>query len=414
MDRPDLDECVGGVLMMPQGSPKHLSGANEAPLIRKRRILLVVPYPVFPTAGGGQIRMVGLARGMARAGQRVTVLTPYHPAQKSEALQNEPFELQQVPYFFPMHTLLQGRLLPYHVIASFHPGLKLLVTRIMRDFDVVIFSQVAFASLLACIPDGVQVGYDAQNVEFDYVRHECRHPWIAERVGRRIRRLEQALVERSNHVFSVSSNDRERLMDLYAMPGEKCTLAPNGISKIHPTSDDAAAMEARFPGMASFSRKAIYSGSDVEHNRIAVQYLLEHVAPHAKDVGFVIQGGCGQRFAHQSTLPNVFMDTDHRSFRRYAVAGTIGLNLVVTGSGTNLKLLHYLSHGLPVLSTPFGVRGFSDLESSVLVRERDRFVDALSDGEFPEPVESEYLWDHYSWDRIARDMVETLEVSSPS
>ena len=50
----------------------------------------------------------------------------------------------------------------------------------------------------------------------------------------------------------------------------------------------------------------------------------------------------------------------------------------------------------------------------MLVRERDRFVDALSDGEFPEPVESEYLWDHYSWDRIARDMVETLEVSSPS
>ena len=64
-----------------------------------------------------------------------------------------------------------------------------------------------------------------------------------------------------------------------------------------------------------------------------------------------------------------------------------------------------------MLSTPFGVRGFSDLESSVLVRERDRFVDALSDGEFPEHVESEYLWDHYSWDRIARDMVETLVVS---
>jgi len=398
--------------MMLQESLGQHRISTDCPPGRKRRILFIVPYSVLPASGGGQIRVVELARGMARSGQSVTILTPYHPAQKVEALQNEPFELRQVPYFFPLHTLLQGRFLPYHVIASFHPGLKLLVARMMQDFDVVLFSQVAFASLLSCIPKNVQVVYDAQNVEFDYVRHECRNPWIAELVGRRIQRLEKSLVERSDHVFSVCSNDQERLERLYSMPGQKCTLAPNGISKVCPSTVDATAMESQCPGISAFQKRAIYSGSDVEHNRIAVQYLLEHVAPHAKNVGFVIQGGCGQRFAGQSSVPNVFFDTDHRAFSRYAVRGTIGLNLVVTGSGTNLKLLHYLSHGLPVLSTPFGVRGYSDLESSVLVRERDQFADTLIHGQFPEPIDPDYLWDHYSWDKIALHMVETLEATA--
>jgi len=35
----------------------------------------------------------------------------------------------------------------------------------------------------------------------------------------------------------------------------------------------------------------------------------------------------------------------------------IGLNPVLSGSGTNLKLLDYAAAGLPIVSTPFGARG---------------------------------------------------------
>ena len=399
----------GGGLMVLGTDSQPPRDAHDPRPVRRRRFLIVVPYPVLPAQGGGQIRMVGLARGIARCGQSVTILTPYHSAQRAEVLENELFELRQVPCLLPLNSLLRGRLLPYHAAASFHPGLGWLVSPTMRAFDVVIFAQVSFASLLSCIPEGVQVAYDAQNVEFDYVRQECQYPWVADLVGRRIRGLEQALVDRSDHVFSVSSEDRCRLQELYVMPGGKCTLARNGIANITPPTDDASAMEARFPPIAAFHRIALYSGSDVEHNRLAVRFLLEHVAPRATEIGFVIHGGCGQRFSRQTTLPNVFYDTDHRHFSQYAVTRTIGLNLVNTGSGTNLKLLHYLSHGLPVLSTPFGVRGYQDLESLVLIRDREQFAEALREGHFPKPPDREYLWKNYSWDRIARDMVQTLE-----
>jgi glycosyltransferase involved in cell wall biosynthesis len=36
---------------------------------------------------------------------------------------------------------------------------------------------------------------------------------------------------------------------------------------------------------------------------------------------------------------------------------TVGLNPILTGSGTNLKMAEYAAWGLPVLSTAFGARG---------------------------------------------------------
>ncbi|MDG2385198.1 MAG: hypothetical protein P8N76_26240 [Pirellulaceae bacterium] len=53
----------------------------------------------------------------------------------------------------------------------------------------------------------------------------------------------------------------------------------------------------------------------------------------------------------------IVFDGRHDNFSTWAVPGTIGLNPVDQGSGTNLKLIHDLTHRLPVSTTPFGMRG---------------------------------------------------------
>jgi glycosyltransferase involved in cell wall biosynthesis len=37
----------------------------------------------------------------------------------------------------------------------------------------------------------------------------------------------------------------------------------------------------------------------------------------------------------------------------------VALNPVTSGSGTNLKMLHYAAAGVPIVSTPFGARGLA-------------------------------------------------------
>ena len=391
--------------------PSTFSIANRSLEKLTRRLLLVVHYPVFPAAGGGPVRIVNLARGLAQCGHQVTLLTPYHPAQQEFLRRGEPFQLHQAPYFFPAHTLTQGRLLPYHVMASFHPGLKWLISQHLRNADAVLFEHASFAGLLGSVPAHIPVVYDAHNVELDYVRQECRSPWATHVSTRRIGNLENALVTRSRHVFTVSKRDGQRLSDLYGLPQQKWSVASNGISGMHlkQVSDLHQAVHERHPALAGYTRRAIFSGSNVEHNRLAVKFLLDLVAPHARDIGFIIQGGCAQSSSGRTGLKNVFFDSDHRTFHQYATPGTIGLNPVLTGSGTNLKLLYYLSHGLPVLSTPFGVRGYEDLGPFVRTTDPAAFPQALREGNFPASPDPAYLMEHYGWDNIAARMAEVLE-----
>ena len=53
----------------------------------------------------------------------------------------------------------------------------------------------------------------------------------------------------------------------------------------------------------------------------------------------------------------------------------LALNPVTEGSGRNLKMVDYLAHGLPILSTPIGVRGFEDynISDSIVICQPDEF-----------------------------------------
>ena len=115
----------------------------------------------------------------------------------------------------------------------------------------------------------------------------------------------------------------------------------------------------------------------MEHNRAAVRFILDELAPLRPDVAFVVHGSCGRQFTGIGLAPNVFVDTDPFRFDDYAVTGFVGINPVTTGGDTNLKVQHSLSRGLPVVSTPFGMRGHEDFRRAVTVCELADFSDAL-------------------------------------
>ncbi len=389
---------------MERGAAADGGGERGVKPARKLRILMVAPYPIFPAWSGGKVRVLALARNLSQIGHEVTVATPLHPAQRRVLYRDEAFEIRQIPYPFLIPLFFTDRPFPYGILASFHPGMKVLAAPLFRGFDVIQFEQSSFAGLLPGAPSSALVTYDAHNVEFDYVRQECSSPRIADMVGGRAFRLERELVMRSAHVFAVSSVDQHRLGKLYGLAEGNCTVAANGIPSATRASGDRSAMCGRFPALRRFRRLALFSGSDVAHNRQAVEYLLKNLAPKTREIAFLIHGNCGRRFQRRAGLANVFFDGDYRTFTDYAVEGGIGLNPMESGGGTNLKVLQYLSHGLPVLSTPFGMRGYPDLERNVRIRERKDFSSALMEPGFPDPPDPGSLMCRYSWRKIAEDV----------
>lgn len=366
------------------------------------RILIIAPYPVYPAWSGGKIRITSLARALAAQGAKVTILTPYYTKQKAAMPADEPFRLQQFPYPFLVPALLTDKPFPYSYLSSFHPGLRALISHYFRRYDVIHIEQIQLAGLLNSIPKEIPVVHGSQNVEYDYVRDECRANWVWRFVRGRIRSLEARLVRESDHIMAVSARDRDRLAKLYGISAERISVIPNGIRKPKPLGDNCSALLRRLPAAQRFPLRALFSGSNVEHNRIAVRFLIGKLAVQRPDLGIIIHGSCGKRFQGKAVPTNVIFDPLDSGFADHAVPGTIALHPIVSGGGTNLKLINYLSHGLPVISSPFGMRGFEEFADCIAVCEPEQmgtFIGRIPVPPAPDPQRLEQL----TWDAIATD-----------
>lgn len=371
---------------------------------RPLRVLQIVPYPVLPAVAGGKIRIVQLGRALSRLGVEITMVAPYHFTQRRSLAAREPFVLRQVPYApFVIPFLLVDRPFPYGMLASYHPGYRALVPVTPAAFDLCQVDHPAFGDLAPDPTSGVPVVYGSQNVEFDYVSAECGGGWVRRMAGRRMRQLEARLAGRAARIFACTDADGDRFRELYGVTPDRITVLPNGIDLAAVDSTRAASRRRYRP--SRLPRRAVFSGSDTSHNRAAVREIVTRIAPRLeRQVEFVILGPCARRV---SGGVNVILDA-REDVATYAGPDTIGLNPVTTGSGSNLKVLHYLACDLPVLSTPFGMRGFEDLAPWALTAELDRFADALT-GNLPGTDGLRAQLARYEWSAIAERAVEAYQ-----
>jgi glycosyltransferase involved in cell wall biosynthesis len=116
-----------------------------------------------------------------------------------------------------------------------------------------------------------------------------------------------------------------------------------------------------FPEHAAYSRngsfRAVFMGSGHPPNIEAARFIVDVLAPACPGVAFDVIGSC---------LPEgVYPKNVHRhgvvsvELKSTLIAkADIAVNPMQSGSGINLKVLEYVGHGTPILSTPFGMRGF--------------------------------------------------------
>lgn len=371
------------------------------------KILLVAPYPVAPVTSGGKIRVFEMARLLARRRFNVTVLAPFKPGQRAHHDSSYGFELKQIPYPFVLPLVLGDRPLPYGHWASYHPGLGAALRRYFARFDVVQFEQAYWGGLAAATSPGQVVTYDAHNVEFDYLTSEADSEWARRWTAKRALHAEGVLCRRADLTVCCTQEDADRLAELYSIAPETMMLAPNGIQPLAQPATTGPPSELH-ADWTRYPRWAIFSGSDVAHNRAAVEWILGTLAPSmANRCGFVIHGGVSRSVPPDRTAANVFLDPDWDGVGRYAGTGIVGLNPVTQGSGMNLKLLNYLAMGLPTVSTPFGMRGCRELDALATVRSLESFAEGIEAARAPGSERMDLL-KSYEWTTICDRTAERL------
>ena len=92
------------------------------------------------------------------------------------------------------------------------------------------------------------------------------------------------------------------------------------------------------------------------------------------------------------------------NIKLHATISTVAINPVTQGSGTSLKILDYLMHNWPVISTEFGMRGYHDLRPFVTISDLDGFADTILRGQSLPPAEAAKALKRYLWANSALKM----------
>lgn len=384
------------------------------------RILGLCFFPAFvPPRTGGEWRLFGFYKELSRRYQ-VTLLTSTHYGAKEETIQHGPtLTERRIPkdnFFLKEWHILEGvgsggdLSGPCLAVCDTYP------TALHRAFleeythcDVIIhdFPFTIGYDLFLGLDDKVRV-YNAHNCETALYRELHPEPKSAP-IRDIVRQRERKALEGCDLLFYCSAEDLVAFQDLVHAKKLRAHFVPHGIparplrSRAMPAKD-----EDRFHG--------IFIGSGHPPNVEAACFIVEKLAPQLPHIVFHVVGDCLPKGTHG---PNVFAHGPAGEELKSALMerAHFALNPMVRGSGSNLKVLDYFIHGLPVFSTPFGMRG-------VAGRPGVEYIEASLDGmastirkalEHPERLKEvafaayQRAVTSHSWPVIVASVAEALE-----
>jgi glycosyltransferase involved in cell wall biosynthesis len=376
------------------------------------RILGITDQPIDPPASGGAERVRFLYERLARRHDvEIVALVGLRQGRGYRRL-GPRLAIRKLPAFQKTlaYYLERARVAPAFSAEALNALLAARYAPIVRrpGWDVVQADGVALGPILELARGRAPIVYSAHNVESEY--HEplldafpLRRP-----LARWLARIERRLVSRADLVVTVSERDRGMLAALYGIEPGKLATVPNGFDeeRFRPTGATERLALRKAMGFAPEETLILFSGSRVPHNEAAARALLRDVAPTLRPgARLLIVGKVGEAIPYVGD-PRVLVTGPVADVLPYFQVASVAVNPVERGGGTNIKVLQYLAAGLPLVSTPFGMRGLEALLPCVRVVPLDGFAQALSS---PPPRPAPDLEERlagFSWESSARRLEE--------
>ncbi len=336
---------------------------------------------IHPPVFGGAQRCFGLCRGLARRhAVRVLCVVPNRTAGAPEERIDGVDIVRRKAWFTAVAWRFeQARLSPLFLAERGHRARAATALRDLPGTPDVVMTDLHLGGLRERAEARLRV-HHAQNVEYDHFRSAgpplfARGFWAG-----RLRAMEARAVATADLVVAASEEDSERMRSLYSLPSSRVIVAPNGYDETgtRPPTAVARAQARAALGIAERETVCAFVGSDVPHNRAGLALLTERVMPALAGEGFrllvigrVVRSLAGRR------EPWLIARGETRDLYALLDAADVGLNPVIAGGGSNVKLPTYLAAGLAVVTTPHGLRGFAPLKPFVTVAEPAAMAEAL-------------------------------------
>lgn len=358
--------------------------------------LVLNTYAVYPPMGGGQSRMFHLYRQLAaEPGWKVTLLVLTAAGSEERCEEIAP---GLVEHSVPLSALQQHQLealekalgVPAEDIAAIEGWREnSRFIELLKGYAQQATMGVAAHPYLAyalqehlCAP----WGYESHNVEAALKRDilatavERGEP-AAQQALQQVADVEHFACQHSAWVSACAEQDLATFIQRYQLSPEKGLLIPN-CADLERLPFITMAQRRRWQfRLGQLRPVALFVGSWHGPNLEAAQFIMQTLAPACPGVDFLLAGSlCNHPdFADATPADNLRLlgRVSDAELGVLLASADVALNPMVSGSGSNLKMLDYTASGVPVLTTSFGNRGLAFDASHLWCAELDNMVSAL-------------------------------------
>lgn len=404
-----------------------LIGERDIRSQRKKKVLVLATYSCYPPRGGGQQRLYNIYSRLAKKFD-VTICSIIENDKEEQKLILKngltqiciPQSIEHARCQWEIEGKTGLNLYDVLMIDLVERSENYIekVKKLADDADIVIFSHPYLFVLKNWVDlNEKSIVYESHNVEY-----LLKKDYAGIRYSQKVFDIEKEAAERSDLVFTTSDEDKEHLMLLYGIARNKILVTPNGVdaSKIELISLEEKKQLKKEVGLSDH-RTILFIGSWHPPNLEALKFILDEITSKLSDCVFLVIGSIKHYYMHEyedfpkNVLAFGVVDEDEK-YELYKLAD-LAINPMFSGSGTNLKMLDYMSAGIPTISTPTGARGL-DIENGIhaLICTEDQMREKIIELMNTETLRNrlrlnarKLVESRYSWDKIAASIIAKLK-----
>lgn len=367
-----------------------------------KKILMIIPYNIFPPYWGGANRNYNLAKQLLKKHKIFIMYNDYKQIEKHTLDCNEYRELytnRNVKIISIKSLGKFSQLYNFNMIKE----AKKIIKKEKIDFVLVEHLWSGFHGILLKYFTNIPYILDEHNVEFLRFERMKRGNKI---VRYFLKWFEKLACKKAHKILCVSEVDRDFLASKLDVDQKKIIIIPNGIDFQKFFPNDSKREKIRNKLEIENSPAVLFFGKlDYIPNKEAVRIIKFEILPRVikenSNIKFIIVGDKPPKeYSHKNIIFTGLVD----NIEDYINASDVVISPLVSGGGTRFKILEALACGKNVISTKIGAEGLNSkgVENILQIHDNwDNFSEAITSSIKMKNsiVNKEYL-ESYSWDII--------------
>lgn len=390
------------------------------------KILVLNDFPIYPVDHGGRVRLSNIYENFSVSNDITYICFGDKTSIEENRISNTFIEIT-IPKSVIHKKMIQLGFKFFErsiddliamFIGKYNKLMRKEIKKCINESDAIILAHpYMYPVVKPLISDKHFVVYEAYNVEYILKKSILQNFFISNIVLKQLYNIEKRLVQECNLCFATSELDKQTLSDMYGTITSKIVVTPNGVNpEIYPPKRLNWMSEK---DVFTTVPIVVFLGSGHYPNVEAAQVIIEEIAPKMSDIYFLICGSVCWGIEHEPMGKNVglaYMISDEEKMELFRIAD-VAINPMISGSGTNIKMLDFMAAGLPVVSTETGARGL-EIQDSIdgLVCSIEEFPDRirrlLDDCTLYKSISDngkKLVEDRYDWKKIAYLMVNMIQ-----